>query len=320
MGVLAWGVTLRQMEYLLTVIQEQSFTRASERLNVSQSGLSQQIQSLERSVGAALLERLPRGVRTTPAGAAYLRHATTALNADRSARRAVSDVILGRTGNLEIATVLSVAVGVLPASLTRWHTENPGVSVSLLEFSHRRLLEEAVATGKADLAVGPTPHAWPGCVIELGVERFVLVLPPGDLLAADVRPYAGAHPPAARRSLGTLPIERLQGRDWVMPARENGLSELVESHVTAAGLRNVPVRLRTSQTEAAARLGAAGVGVALLPANVIPVDLPGLLCEPDPPLTRRLAVYTRTEFDPATRRYVDVLSEVVPALDPPSSA
>lgn len=227
----------------------------------------------------------------------------------------MQDVVHGRTGDLQIATVLSVAVGVLPASLTRWHREHPSVSVNLLEFNHRRQLEEAVAAGAADLAVGPRPHGWSGPVVDLGVERFVLVLPPGDPLTAEIVPYPGASPRAAPRSTGTLPITSLRGRDWVMLARENGLNELVESHVTAAGLVSLPVRLRTGQTEAAARLGAAGVGAALLPANVIPRDLPALLCEPDPPLTRRLAAYARADFDPATRRYVEILSHEVAALE-----
>ncbi|MCT9145548.1 LysR family transcriptional regulator, partial [Streptomyces violarus] len=56
-------LSLRQMEYFVTVVEEASFTRAAELLHVSQPALSHQIKALERSVGGALLERLPRGVR-----------------------------------------------------------------------------------------------------------------------------------------------------------------------------------------------------------------------------------------------------------------
>lgn len=78
-------------------------------------------------------------------------------------------------------------------------------------------------------------------------------------------------------------------------------------HLVQSGLRHPAVVLRTSQTEAAARLAAAGVGVALLPANIVPDDLPALICEPDPPITRRLAAYSRVRMSPAARRLVEAL-------------
>ncbi|CAM5454694.1 HTH-type transcriptional regulator ArgP [Streptomyces rimosus subsp. rimosus] len=66
-------MSLRQMEYLVTVVAEGSFTRAAaELLHVTQSALSPQIKALEREVGGPLLERIARGVRLTPMGRAYL--------------------------------------------------------------------------------------------------------------------------------------------------------------------------------------------------------------------------------------------------------
>lgn len=309
-------MTLRQMDYLLIVLEERSFTRAALRLAITQSGLSQQIQSLERSVGAPLLERLPRGVRLTAAGAAFVQHAETARSAERRARQAVDDVINGSAGRLEIATVLSVAVGILPASIARLHGERPGVSVNLFEYSHRRLLEDAVASGIADVAIGPRPHSWNGPITDLGTERFVLVLPPTDPLGDAIVPYSDQAPEAARQSIGTLGLRELAGRDWIMPTPDNGLSDLVLGHLASVGLPTPPMALRTSQTEAAARLGAAGVGLALLPGNVIPRHLPALICEPDPPLTRKLAVFARTEFSATTQLYVDFLLSTPAELDP----
>jgi DNA-binding transcriptional LysR family regulator len=92
-----------------------------------------------------------------------------------------------------------------------------------------------------------------------------------------------------------------------MLARDNGLSDLVEAHLVAAGLRDPAVVLRTMQTEAAARLAAAGLGLAVVPANVVPPDLPALICEPDPPLTRRLAAFSRGRLSPAADRFVHTM-------------
>ena len=53
------AISLRQLEYFVTVVDEGSFTRAADLLHVSQPGLSHQIQALERELGGPLLERLP---------------------------------------------------------------------------------------------------------------------------------------------------------------------------------------------------------------------------------------------------------------------
>src|SRR4051794_41948583 len=70
--------SLRQMEYLVAVVEEGSFTRAAQRLFVSQPALSHQVKALERSVGGPLLERQPSAVHLTPMGRAFLPHAVAA--------------------------------------------------------------------------------------------------------------------------------------------------------------------------------------------------------------------------------------------------
>ncbi|NBH11437.1 LysR family transcriptional regulator, partial [Amycolatopsis sp. SID8362] len=71
--------SLRQLEYLVTVVDTGSFTRAAEQLHVTQPALSHQMRALERGLGGPLLERLPRAVRLTPMGRAMLPHARAAL-------------------------------------------------------------------------------------------------------------------------------------------------------------------------------------------------------------------------------------------------
>src|SRR5215212_6833174 len=110
-------VNLRQLEYWVAVVDTGSFTRAAAELHVSQPGLSQQIRALETEFGGQLLERLPRGIRLTAAGKAFLPEArATVLAAERAARVAREALSL-RTGQLEIATVRSVAVGILPPAI-----------------------------------------------------------------------------------------------------------------------------------------------------------------------------------------------------------
>src|SRR3954451_218489 len=80
------AMELRQLNYFVAIAEEQSFTRAAERLWVAQPGLSTQIRQLESELGVQLLERLPRGVDLTNAGELFLERARRAVAAAELAR------------------------------------------------------------------------------------------------------------------------------------------------------------------------------------------------------------------------------------------
>src|SRR3954468_12419954 len=107
-------MSFRQMEYLLAVVEEGSFTRAAQRLSVSQPALSHQIRALERAVGHPLLERLPDVVRLTPMGSAYLPHAGPALHNAAEARHTASPSGEHDRIGLRVAALYSVALGIIP--------------------------------------------------------------------------------------------------------------------------------------------------------------------------------------------------------------
>ncbi len=285
--------TLRQFEYLVTVVDTGSFTRAAEALHVTQPALSHQVRALERAVGGALLERLPRAVRLTPMGRAVLPHARAAL-ADAERLRAAARQASGLAGGeLELATVYSVSLGILPPVLRAWRAAHPGVRIRLREFAHTEELRAAMAAGQADVAVGTPPADWDGPIRELGVEEFVLVLP------AD-----GEEDPAVPER---VPLATLAGRDWVHYAPGNGLADLLDAACAEAGFRP-RAAVRTEQTAAAPLLAAAGLGPALVPANIVPTGFDGLVRRPEPPVRRPLVAYTRTRPDALTAAFVEVLA------------
>src|SRR3954449_13553144 len=104
-------MTLRQMQYFLAVVDEGSFTRAAERLFVSQPALSHQVKALEQSVGGALLERRPQAVHLTPLGRAFLPHAAAAIRSAEDAQRAARAVGQLEAGELRLATLHSIPPG-----------------------------------------------------------------------------------------------------------------------------------------------------------------------------------------------------------------
>src|SRR3954454_11074631 len=83
---------LRQLEYFVAVAEEANFTRAAERVHISQSGVSAQVRALENELGAELFDRSGRSATLTTAGKAALPHARAALSAAEFLREAVDEV------------------------------------------------------------------------------------------------------------------------------------------------------------------------------------------------------------------------------------
>ncbi|MGW5261375.1 LysR family transcriptional regulator [Microbispora sp. NPDC004025] len=337
--------SLRQLEYLVTIVEEGSFTRAAELLHVSQPALSHQVRVLERDVGGPLLERLPRAVRLTAMGRAMLPHARAALADAERARCAARQAGGLETGELQVATLYSVSLGVLPPALRAWRRSHPGVRVRLFEHPHAEQLREAMLAGQADLAIGPAPRDWDGLVTPLGTEPFLVVLPADDPAGrrdddADGVQGAGsadaAHgtgsagsADAAHGTGGTgsadgtgaadgtdaVDLTALAGRDWVHFAPGNGLGEILDQACAAAGFQP-RAAVRTEQTAAAPVLAAAGLGPTLVPANVIPPHFDGRVLWPRPPVERVMTAYTRGRPDPLAAAFIATLGRaacLVPA-------
>jgi DNA-binding transcriptional LysR family regulator len=286
------GVNLRQLEYFVVIAEEGSFTRASERLLVAQPSLSQQIGVLEAELGGALLERLPRGVRLTMAGQNFLPEARATISHANRARRSVRMALSLESGQLEIATITSAAAGILPSALRRWQELHPSIEVSLSEYLHRRLLDEAVRNGDGDMAVGSPPASWDGPIAPLGWEEFVIVLPPGD-------------PMLGQRSVD---LAELADRRWVHFARDHGLAEVLDTQCVAAGF-TPRVAVRTSQVVAAPLFAASGLGPALVPHHIVPDSAKELTRPAKPRLVRPVVAFTRHDWTPVTRAFLDTLHE-----------
>lgn len=285
-------MTLRQLAYLVAVVDEGSFGRAAQELYVSQPTLSQQVRALEAEIGGALLERLPRGVRATPAGEALLPAARAALAAAERGRRQARMVLDLEAGELEIATVGSVALGLLPPILRRWRARHRGLVVRVHEHRDAPVLAEAVAEGSADLGIGPRPPEWSGLLESLGWEEIVVVMPPGDAPASDA----------------PIALPTLADREWVLFEREHALSQVTEKLCVAEGF-SPRAAVRTAQIAAAPALAAAGLGPALVPVNIVPGPQRRLVRSLDPPRARELAAFTRAQWSPLARAFLELLAE-----------
>lgn len=288
---------LRQLEYFLAVAEECNFTRAAERMHISQSGVSAQIRQLERELGTELFDRSTRTATLTVAGKAALGHARAALAATAALSQAVDEVTELIRGRLTVGMVIGCTLTPLFDALVVFHQAHPGVEIRLLEDNSDRLVE-GVRTGTLDLALVGTAFASLD-----GLESRTVLSEP--IVAA----VPAEHPLAGRTR---LTLRELADHPIVSMPPGTGLRAVFDLACTAQHVQPV-VTVQASAADALADLAARGLGVAILSTSMaaryrdlltaIPLDdveTPALLAliwkGPHNPAVRRLLEHSRQAF------------------------
>jgi len=284
---------LRQLEYLVAVVDDGGFTRAAERLHVAQPGVSAQIRRLEAELGQELLERSSRGVRPTAAGAAVLPYARAALEAVAGVRLAIDEVSGLLRGRVAVGTVTSYGELPVPQLLAEFHRRHPAVEITLGEDTSDRLLAD-VRDGRLDLAVAASADPLPD-----GVGALTLI--DAELVAA-----VAADDPWAGRPAVT--VSTLVGRELVCLPRGTGIRSALEAASNGAA----HVAYEASDPRVVADLAEQGLGVAVLPRGLAEARA-GLhtlrLTRPTPRAHLLLAWRTGGPVSPAARALVALARE-----------
>jgi DNA-binding transcriptional LysR family regulator len=256
---------LRQLEYLIAVADEANFTRAAERVHVSQSGVSAQIRQLERDLGATLIDRSSRTARLTDAGAAALPHARSALAAVAALRQAVDDLDTLVRGKLAVGMVTACTVTGLFEALAEFHRAHPAIAVTVTE-DNSSCLTERVRSGTADLALIGASGSLPSDLDTLTIasERLTAAVAPGH-------PLLAGRPRVNLADLAEYPIVCL-------PAG-TGIRTVLDQACAARGLK-LDIAVEASAPGAVADLAARGLGVAVLSTSMAAAQAPRLAALP----------------------------------------
>lgn len=159
---------LRHLRYFVTVAELLSFTKAATRLHVAQPALSRQIRDLEEELRTRLLERGPRAVRLTPAGATFLEEARAVLQRTEAAVQAVRATARGERGEIHVGYAPTPTVELLPCTLHAFQNLAPEVRVTLHDLSSEEMLR-GLTEGQLQvcLMVTPSPRALRGLKFEV---------------------------------------------------------------------------------------------------------------------------------------------------------
>ncbi len=223
------NVTLAQLSYFVAVAEELNFTRAAERLHVSQSPLSQAIKALETNLGVTLLERTSRRVQLTAAGEELLPAARAALGAVEHALNVAREAGAGDRRLVRVGFVAYGACSVIDRSLAAF-----AAPISELRLETRQ-------TDFSDPSAGLVDGTVDAAFVRLPVSAAELVLEP--LASEDrVAVLPSWHPLADRDriTIGDLLDEhwlQMPGRDpawrdfWLATAHRGGVPPLLGPEV-----------------------------------------------------------------------------------------
>ncbi|MFV1478283.1 LysR family transcriptional regulator [Serratia marcescens] len=240
---------LRHLRYFIAVAEEQNFSRAAERLHISQPPLSRQIQQLEASLGVRLFKRGARPLVLTAAGHFLYGHALQFL-----AQSLELKTMTQRVGQVErplsLGFVASTLYDILPQLIRRFRTAHPEVGLNLHEMTTLEQIR-ALKEGKIDVGFGRIRHE------DMHIRRIILREEP--LMAA----LAADHPLA--RSEG-LTLRALQAETLIVYPQTPRPSFADQVLATFRDRVLVPRKImEVRELQVALGLVAAGEGIALVP-------------------------------------------------------
>ena len=193
----------KKLEILMTAVDLGSFSRASEVVGYTQSGLTHMMNSLEREVGFTLLERGRGGVRLTKDGERVAPAIREFLQANARLDSTIAQVASSRSEVIRVSAFASMAMHWLPSIIRRFREERPDVDVDIRMADHVDVPYELLAQGKMDaILVSPQDegqYEW----VHLADDPMFAVLPKDF----------------DTQGMTAFPLAAFEARDFIMPSQ-----------------------------------------------------------------------------------------------------
>ncbi|MBY0506549.1 MAG: LysR family transcriptional regulator [Bryobacteraceae bacterium] len=295
---------LKRIATFVTVAELQSFTEAAARLHTVQPAISRQVQQLEQEVGAPLLWRTKRTVRTTAAGAIFLLRAKELLARAGEIREEAQRANRGEVGRLAIGYLGSATSPFLPDLVQRYRRQYPGVKVTVAEMTPT---EQIQAFEKGAIDVGftrPVDRHQRSRFQELRIYEDQLKV---AVSASDRR--------ASRRSLA---LRELASEPFVLFERAlaPGLIDLALSACQRAGF-SPQVAGESPLMQTVLVMVAAGMGVSLVPGCVRHLGVNGISLldfTPKAASVDLVMIWPKTHIPPTVQEFEGLVKGQLPAV------
>ncbi len=254
-------MTINTLTVFLTVVEEMSFTRAAQRLFITQQSLSGHIRRLEEEYGVTLFERKPK-LRLTADGENMAFYAAQILRTQNEMISEFADLSSQRKADLGLGISYMRSTVFSPGIWNRFHRDHPNIQVRLTEGNTNTLLEQ-LQRGEITLMIGVDIRPLPGLrVIPLIRESLCCLVDRRmyETCCGKDSPAPGPAAPITLRELGTMPL--------LLPPRGNRLRTAMERMIRKTGTRP-RVLLESDRQDVLYRLVCEGEGAGILSPMVL---------------------------------------------------
>lgn len=288
---------ISQLRCFVAVAEELHFSRAAERLNMTQPPLSRQIRLLEHQVGTQLLERSSRNVHLTAAGKAFLPEATRILRMAEEAMFAARRAAKGEQGSLSIGFTSASGYSLLPELVSKLRTRCPGIALNLKELVSTNQVE-MLNSGELDMGL-MRPHVVNGELesVPLVTESLMLAIHESEADNWPLKPT----------------LECLHGKPFVMysPFEARPFYHMLSERFAKANV--VPdIVEHIGQVHTMLALVRARVGVALIADGAAKLKFEGIVMrEMDTEPVHMVCTYRRDNENPVLQLF---LREILPTF------
>ncbi|MFE5286818.1 LysR family transcriptional regulator [Nocardia sp. NPDC056611] len=289
-------VHTRQLQYFIAVAEELSFTRAAQRLHVSQQGLSTQIKQLEHEMDVALFTRTTRQVQLTAAGAAFLRHVRDSLASLSFGAEEARAVHRGEHDRLVLGCLEGAALTLTEPILAAFRERHPDVTVELSHFTYDTP-SAGLANGLVDVAIVRRPFVDAGLQFEPLFSQPLVALLPAHHRLAD-RAEVSAAELLDDPILASGPADPVWNAFWRLESHRDG-------HAAPTVL---PVKTLLEELHQVAT----GAGIAMTVPCAGWIRFPGVRVIPvsDAPRNEVAVCWRITHQTPLVRSFIDVARRV----------
>lgn len=250
------------MEYFIALAEERSFTRAAQRLMVTQQTLSAHVAGIERELGVRLVNRkVP--LTLTYAGEVLLGYARRFETYRRSMVQEFADIAGDSEGLLTVGIASTRGRLVMPPAIAAFKSQKPGVRVIIDEEENEELVE-ALREGRVDMAVATIPTGTPGLEVRLLRTEQIVLLVSWSLLR---RLYGEEARQVAEEVVRKRSLAPLKECPFLLLGRHDEPGGLSRSLIEQAGLVGEPAVV-SSNSETLVELALRDMG-----ATFVPLDL-----------------------------------------------
>ncbi len=219
---------LKQLEYIVMIAEENSITKAAERLFITQSGLNQQLLKLEAELGIQLFHRSKNDFRLTEAGHIYVSYARKILQLKHEAYNILNDMANNKTGTLRIGLTPERGIPMFMSIYPAFYARYPHITIEPLEIGVREQLSR-ISKGYLDLGFVTITEK------NRAVYEYVHILSEDLVLA-----IPGNHPMAARAAapgepLSTISLEYFKNDRFVLMTKGSTMRNLITPLFKEAG-------------------------------------------------------------------------------------